>query len=152
MVKNPPTSAGDARDVNSIPSWKDPLEEGMSTCSSILPGKFHGQRTLTNNSPGATKSQTEHVCACTHTHTHTHIFHFGSNVAHIEVHENICMAICGKSNLPHTVCTKPSFFTLKAALYPFFSTSKNRTIINSVAQDQRWTSSLTVPSPSSPFQ
>ena len=72
MVKNPPTSAGDARDVNSIPSWKDPLEEGMSTCSSILPGKFHGQRTLTNNSPGATKSQTEHVCACTHTHTHTH--------------------------------------------------------------------------------
>ena len=73
MVQNPPASAGDARDVNSVPSWEDPLEEEMSTCQmSILPGKFHGQRTLMNNSPGATKSQTEHVCAHTHTHTHTH--------------------------------------------------------------------------------
>ena len=31
-----------------VPSvgWKDPLEEGMATHSSILPGKSHGQRSL----------------------------------------------------------------------------------------------------------
>ena len=36
MVKNPPASAGDVRDVGSIPGWEDPLEEGIATHSSIL--------------------------------------------------------------------------------------------------------------------
>ena len=27
-------------------SWEDPLEEGMATHSSILPGESHGQRSL----------------------------------------------------------------------------------------------------------
>ena len=36
MVKNLPASAGDLRDVSSIPGSKDPLEEGMGTHSSIL--------------------------------------------------------------------------------------------------------------------
>ena len=27
-------------------SWDDPLEKGMATLSSILPGDFHGQRSL----------------------------------------------------------------------------------------------------------
>ena len=27
-------------------SWDDPLEKGMATHSSILPGDFHGQRSL----------------------------------------------------------------------------------------------------------
>ena len=31
--------------------WKDPLEEEMVTYSSILPGKSHGQRSLTDYSP-----------------------------------------------------------------------------------------------------
>ena len=26
--------------------WEDPLEKGMATCSSILAGEFHGQRSL----------------------------------------------------------------------------------------------------------
>ena len=26
--------------------WEDPLEKGMATHSSILPGDFHGQRSL----------------------------------------------------------------------------------------------------------
>ena len=26
--------------------WEDPLEKGMATCSSFLPGEFHGQRRL----------------------------------------------------------------------------------------------------------
>ena len=36
MVKNPPTNAGDVRNMGSILLWEDPLEEGMATHSSIL--------------------------------------------------------------------------------------------------------------------
>ena len=36
VVKNPPASAGDARDVGSILGQEDPLEEEMATCSSLL--------------------------------------------------------------------------------------------------------------------
>ena len=33
------------------PSQEDPLEEEMATHSSILPGEFHGQRSLAGDSP-----------------------------------------------------------------------------------------------------
>ena len=36
VVKNPLANAGDIRDAGSILGWKDPLEEGMATQSSIL--------------------------------------------------------------------------------------------------------------------
>jgi len=36
VVKNPPASAGDIRDVGLIPGQEDLLEEGMATHSSIL--------------------------------------------------------------------------------------------------------------------
>ena len=36
MVKNPPANAGDLRDTIGSLSWKDFLEEGMETHSSIL--------------------------------------------------------------------------------------------------------------------
>ena len=36
LVKNPPASAGDARDVDSTPDEGDPLEEEMTTHSHIL--------------------------------------------------------------------------------------------------------------------
>ena len=36
MVKNLPASAGDIREVGSIPGSQDLLEEGMATHSSIL--------------------------------------------------------------------------------------------------------------------
>ena len=36
MVKNPPASAGDVKDVGSILGWEYPLEAGMATYSSIL--------------------------------------------------------------------------------------------------------------------
>ena len=35
VVKNPPANAGDIRDVGSIPSREDPLEESMATHSSV---------------------------------------------------------------------------------------------------------------------
>ena len=35
MVKNPPASAGDVRDVDSIPGSDSPLEEGTATHSNI---------------------------------------------------------------------------------------------------------------------
>ena len=31
--------------------WEDPLEKSMTTCSSFLPGEFHGQRRLVGYSP-----------------------------------------------------------------------------------------------------
>ena len=36
VVKNLPANVGDIKDVESIPGWKNPLEEGMATHSSIL--------------------------------------------------------------------------------------------------------------------
>ena len=51
VVKNAPTNAGDARDMNSILSWEDALEEETTIHSSILawkipwteePGRIHG--------------------------------------------------------------------------------------------------------------
>ena len=36
VVKNLPTSAGDIRDMSSIPGLEAPLEEGMAAHSSIL--------------------------------------------------------------------------------------------------------------------
>ena len=35
--------------------WEDPLEEGMATHSSILPGESHGRRNLVGYSPGGCK-------------------------------------------------------------------------------------------------
>jgi len=51
-----------------------PLEKEMATHSSILAGKFHGQRSLAGCSPwGCEESDMiERTCARTHTHTHTH--------------------------------------------------------------------------------
>ena len=39
--------------------WEDPLEKEMATHSSgLLPGEFHGQRSLVGYSPWVTESQT----------------------------------------------------------------------------------------------
>ena len=48
--------------------WKHPLEKGMATHSSFLPGEFHGQRSLAGYSPWGCKEldTTERL---THTHT-----------------------------------------------------------------------------------
>ena len=49
-VKNPPANAGDAGEPGSVPrSGRSP--GGMVTCSSILAGESHGQRTLMGYSP-----------------------------------------------------------------------------------------------------
>ena len=39
-------------------AWEDFLEEGMATHCNILPGEFHGQRSLQGYSPWVAKSQT----------------------------------------------------------------------------------------------
>ena len=58
--KEPPVNARDVRDVGLIPgSQEDPLEEGMTTHSSILPWKHHGQRSLVGYSPPCRK-ESEH--------------------------------------------------------------------------------------------
>ena len=51
MVKNLPASAGDIADVGSVPGWEDPLEEGMTTHSSVLAG-----RTPWTEEPGGLRS------------------------------------------------------------------------------------------------
>ena len=45
---------------------EDPLEEEMATCSSILPGEFHGQRSLVGYSSWGLESDTTE-----HTHTYS---------------------------------------------------------------------------------
>ena len=56
MAKNPPASAGDRRDVGSIPgSGRSPgVENGLPTSVS-LPGEAHGQRSLEGYSPRGRK-------------------------------------------------------------------------------------------------
>ena len=48
-----------------VPSlgWEDALEKGIATRSNILPGEFHGQRSLVGYSPWGRKVSdlTEHV-------------------------------------------------------------------------------------------
>ena len=60
MVKNPPTNAGDSETQVQFLGQQDPLEEEMATHSSILDGKFYGQRSLPGGlwSMGVTKSRT----------------------------------------------------------------------------------------------
>ena len=48
LIKNPP--AMQESWVQSL-GWEDPLEEGMATHSSILPGESHEQRSLASCSP-----------------------------------------------------------------------------------------------------
>ena len=55
MVKNPP--AMQESWVQSL-GWEDPLEEGMATHSSILPGESHEQRSL-GYSPWGRKESTQ---------------------------------------------------------------------------------------------
>ena len=55
---------------------EDPLEKGMATYSSILPGKSHGQRSLAGYSPRCHKQSdtTEHKHACTHKHMYVCVY------------------------------------------------------------------------------
>ena len=46
--KKPACYAGD---LGLIPGLENLLEKGMATCSSILAGEFHGQRSLVGYSP-----------------------------------------------------------------------------------------------------
>ena len=55
MVKNTP--AVQETCVRSL-GGEDPLEKGMATHSSILPGEYHGQRSIAGYSPWGCKSQT----------------------------------------------------------------------------------------------
>ena len=51
-------SACNAGDPGLILDQEDPLEKGMATHSSILPGESHGQRSLAGYSPWGHKSRT----------------------------------------------------------------------------------------------
>ena len=51
VVKNLLANVGDAGDAGSIPGTGRAPEEGVATHSSVLPGKFHGQRSLVGYSP-----------------------------------------------------------------------------------------------------
>ena len=55
-VKNPPASAGDARDAGLIPGLRRSSGEGNGkTAPVLLPGKFHRQRSLAGYSPWGLK-------------------------------------------------------------------------------------------------
>ena len=51
VVKNPPSSAGDAGNSVQSLGWEDPLEEEMAPTPVFLPGKFHGLGSLVGYSP-----------------------------------------------------------------------------------------------------
>ena len=69
MVKSLPASAGDVRDVGSIPGSGRSPEEGMATHSGSLPGESHGERSLVGlQSPWGHKGS-DTTEAAEHTHT-----------------------------------------------------------------------------------
>ena len=52
MVRNTPASAGDIRDVGSIPrSGRSPGGRPWQPTPVFSPGEFHGQRSLVDHSP-----------------------------------------------------------------------------------------------------
>ena len=52
VVKNPPTNAGDIRDVGLIPGWGRSPGGGHGNPTPVfLPGESHGQRNLVGYSP-----------------------------------------------------------------------------------------------------
>ena len=51
MVKKPPASVTDTRDVSLIPVSEDPLEEEMQPAPVFMPGETHGQRSQAGYSP-----------------------------------------------------------------------------------------------------
>ena len=66
-MKNPPASAGNIRDVGSIPGQEDPLEEGMATHSSIL-----AWRIPWTEEPGRLQSMRSQELDMTEATVHTH--------------------------------------------------------------------------------
>ena len=81
MVKNPPANAGDARDVGTIPGFsKIPWRRTWEPTPVFLPGKFHGQRSLSGHSPWGSKESEAPEYTHTHTHTHTHFTMTALNV------------------------------------------------------------------------
>ena len=60
VVKNPPTNAGDTRDVGSIPvSGRSPWRRAWQPTPAFLSGESHGQRRLAGYSPwGGKESDT----------------------------------------------------------------------------------------------
>ena len=78
LISKPPASAGDPRDRFDLWVRKIPLEKKMATYSSILAGKFHGQRSLMGYSPWGRKESdvTEHAHACIRKITYTFNFSF----------------------------------------------------------------------------
>ena len=78
MVKNLFANAEDTRDIGSIPGSgrEDPLKQKMAVHSSILPGKFCGQRVLVPYIPWGSQRigyilVHTRTRACVRTHTHT---------------------------------------------------------------------------------
>ena len=59
MIKNQPANAVDARDVGLIPRSGRSPGVGNGPTPVFLPGKFHGQRSLTSYSHEAAKSRTQ---------------------------------------------------------------------------------------------
>ena len=57
VVKNPPVNAGDTEEVGSIPRSERSPDGGNGT-PVLLPGEFHGQRSLVGYSPWVSKSWT----------------------------------------------------------------------------------------------
>ena len=72
-------SACSAGDAGSIPGLGRYSGEGMATHSSIIAGKFHGQRSLAGyglwgRKESDTTEATERTHTQTHTHTHTYVY------------------------------------------------------------------------------
>ena len=53
--KEPACNVEDARGIDSIPGWEDPLEKGTATTPVFSSGESHGQRSLVSYRPWSCK-------------------------------------------------------------------------------------------------
>ena len=67
MVRNPPAMQTWVQSLG----WENPLEKGMATHFSILPGESHGQRSLVGYCPWGHKESDMTERLNTHKHTHS---------------------------------------------------------------------------------
>ena len=95
LVRNPPASAGDARDVGLIPRSGRPLEkEGANpllySCLGTSPtGDPGGLQSLGSQRVRHTWVQTGIWCRHTYTHTHTHTHMHAHTRAHTHTHQSL---------------------------------------------------------------
>ena len=128
VVKNPPASARDARDMSYLWVRKIPWSRKWQPTPVLLPGKFHGQKNLADyRSMGSLRVR--HDWVTKHTHTHTKLAGIKKKMRNTVIHSTksywastMCQGLCSNEHsgpLTHEVSlSSPWEFCKRWRNYP----------------------------------